>query len=103
MESKTIEQLEKELATAKEENKLLQGVNNELSAEIQSGKTAPADVLPGCVSKESFEVNKVTYGFAMHGVNHGGKVIEIADVLKDQKLQAELVKMQSGFIAEIAR
>lgn len=101
---KTIEQLEKELAEAKQENALLNEVNKELTLEIEAGRNAPVeDLIPGLVSKLSFDYNDATYGFALHGVNHNGKVISIADVIDDKALQAHLVKIKSGMIAEIAK
>lgn len=103
MEKKSLEQLENELAAVKKENELLQGVNAELVKEIEAGSHITADEpLPGLVSKESFQFEKNNYGFALPGVNHNGRIISISDVLKDKKLQAELVKMKSGMVTQIA-
>lgn len=106
MEPKTNEQLIKENealllenSTLKSENDVLVEVNKELTLEIENHKTEPAEALqPGFVSKETFEFKKEVYGFKMHGVNHNGTVITIADVLAKKDLQADLIKIKSGMI-----
>lgn len=103
MEAKTIEQLEQELKELKSENEMLQEINKELTLEIESLKATPdAPLADGLVNRLSFENAGKTYGFKIAGVNLDGDIITAEQVVKDKALQAKLIKMQSGMIAEIA-
>lgn len=108
MEKKTIEQLEKEVADLKLENKelagenaLLDALNKDLTLEIEELKAGSEITVPdGFISKESFEVDGTTWGFVIPGINHNSKVVTPEIVMADKRLQKELVKIKSGMLRE---
>jgi len=110
MEKKTIEQLEKELELLQAKNAELQNENNdlieinkELTLELESQSALKeTPIASGLVTADTFDFEDKQYGFAIPGVTLNGKVITIKDVMADEALQAKLVKIKSGMIAEIA-
>lgn len=75
-------------------------INEELTAEIER-LTRPQTVVarPG-IDEKTFKIDNRVFGFRMPAIIYKGQKISPFEVMADESLQHELVRIKSGFIYE---
>jgi hypothetical protein len=101
--SKSYKELEEGFDALKLEHEALAKINAELQAVITDAPAVAEIEAPKKpeLSKKTFTVDKVKYGFAFAAINLDGTVITNEDVLNSPELQKQLVEMGSGFIKSV--
>ena len=97
--TQVIAEKETALATATAELEATKSVNESLTAEIEK-LSDTSSIVSDAKAGLSFEIDGKKYGFEFHQMNHKGKTITSEDVVSDEALQAELIKIKSGMIVE---
>lgn len=85
------------------EHEALAKINAELQAAITDAPAVAEIEAPKKpeLSKKTFTVDKVKYGFVFPAIKLDGTVITNEDVLNSPELQKQLVEMGSGFIQSV--
>ena len=96
-----LDQLYATLETTTEENEALTKANDALTAQVEelsnAAKASPVSK-PISVSKETFEVDGITYGFKLAAVIFNDHKITCDHVLANKQLQQKLIDAGSGMI-----
>lgn len=100
--SKEVLTLRQQVADLQAELELTLQVNAELTKQVEAlAKYAPQATAAPVLSAATFEVDGVSYGFAMPAIMLKGRKITAALVAQDIDLQHQLVAMKSGMIKPV--